>query len=340
MQQWIINPETLLYERVDEPRWKRVLRIVGAVAGVVAVVLSFFWLYIGVFGWDLPKTASLKKVNSQWQSRMELMNRQLDFYEQTLMGLEERDDDVYRAIYGLSVVPAELKMSGFGGVQRYDYLDEGGASTSLKRTARRLDMLSKRVCVQSTALDEVHQVASQAGDMLSCVPSVPPICPDLRQVHLSSPFGRRSDPVYGGGEFHQGQDFATKRGYPVYATGEGVVEYAECKFRGYGNEILIDHGYGYKTRYAHLNTIEVNAGMKVKRGERIGSVGNSGKSTGCHLHYEVIYRGNRVNPMDYMDITMPVSEFYSMIRTRADESPYDKRRSTTELLRRRRNGND
>jgi len=333
MVQWIYNPDTLLYERVDEPWWRRPLRIVCLVLGVAAVVVVNLWLYIFVLGFDLPKTAMLKKTNSMWQSRIEIFNRQLDFYDQTLSGLETRDDEVYRAIYGLDAVSGR---SGFGNKEFYDNLESEGASLQLRRTIRRLELMSVRATVESASLDEVHDISSHSGDMLSCVPSIPPLCPDRAIIHLSSSYGYRRDPVYGGGEFHQGQDFSARKGYPVYATGDGVVELADFKFRGYGNELVIDHGYGYKTRYAHLNTIEVAEGMKVSRGERVGTVGNSGKSTGAHLHYEVIYRDRRMNPLNYMDIDIPVKEYNSMVLTRKDESPYDKKRSTGELLRRRR----
>ena len=335
MKRMVINPVTLNYEQVDETGWERFGRIACTVILLLLLVAVNVWVYVRIFD-DLPRTAVLKKANIQWQARMEVMNRQLDNYEQVLLGLEERDDRVYRSIYGLNTVSEERKKSGMANSERYGELEQGGASVLLKRTARRLDTLSKRVCIQSKALDDIRMMADQSGDMLSCVPSLPPLCPDHSAVRLSSSFGFRRDPVYGGTEYHSGQDFATKKGTPVYATGDGVVVEAEVRYRGYGNEILLDHGYGYKTRYAHLNTIEVVPGMKVRRGERIGSVGNTGKSTGAHLHYEVIYRGKRVNPMNYMDFNMPQSEFFALIRTRFEESAHDKKRSTSEIMRQRR----
>ena len=173
----------------------------------------------------------------------------------------------------------------------------------------RADALMKRVYVNSKSLDEVAQVAARSGDMMSCVPNVPPLLPEPGTFYLSSSFGYRTDPIYGDSRRHQGQDFASTIGNPVYATGDAVVEKTAFQSRGYGNEIILDHGYGYETRYAHLNTIEVAEGMKVHRGDRIGTLGNTGKSTGPHLHYEVLYMGARVNPMNYMDINMPVEEY-------------------------------
>lgn len=336
MAKWKYNPETLLYEKFDEPAWQRAARVGVFVLGIIGVVCLNFWLYVSVFGWELPKTAALRKENTEWKSRLEVMNRRIDVCEQILGGIEDRDDDVYRAIYGLGELSSSIRLPGYDGINRYSFLESHGASSDLMRTTRRLDMLEKRTYIQSMALDEVGDIARQAGDMVSCVPSVPPILPAPGTFSLSSPFGFRTDPVYGGGEFHKGQDIATRRGNPVYATGDGVVELAEFQFNGYGNEVIINHGYGYKTLYAHLNTIEVVAGMKLKRGDRIGTVGSSGKSTGTHLHYEVFYRGNRVNPMQYMDMGMSVDEYREMVRKRREDSPYDKRSSTTELIRRRR----
>ena len=265
---------------------------------------------------------------------MNLMDRQLDIYEQTLTGIEQRDDDVYRSIYGLNPIPEQVRNSGLEGVNRYAELDRLGANSHLRRAVRRLDDLTKRTYVRSKSLDEVRDLSRKAGDMISCVPNVPPILPAPGSYRLSSSFGYRIDPVYGGGERHGGQDFATKTGTPVYVTGDGVVEKTGMHLWGYGNEIVVDHGYGYQTRYAHLNTIEVAPGMKLHRGDRIGTVGNTGKSTGSHLHYEVIDKGNRVNPMNFLDMNMPEDEYRAMIERRSEEGRSTAAKSTMELLRR------
>lgn len=340
MAQYVYNPDTMLYEEQVEPRRRRIVKIAGVILFGLGLVFFYAWMYTSVLGLELPKTAVLKKRHALWEYKMELLDRQLDLYDQTLSGIEERDDNVYRSIYGLSVIPAEIKNAGFGGVDRYEYLDQFGASPDLKETIIRMDILTKRAYVQSQALDEVGVLASEAGDMLSCVPSVPPIIPRKGSYHISSSYGGRTDPVRGGREFHRGMDFAASRGYPVYATGDGVIEVARTRHSGYGNEVVIDHGYGYKTRYAHLSTIEIREGMKVQRGERIGTVGNTGKSTGPHLHYEVEYRGNNVNPYRYMDMNIPVEEYEAMVAKRSSESVRDKKSSTTELLRRRRQADE
>lgn len=338
MAKIVYNPETLSYEMVEESKALRIFSRVVFVIAAVASVYLYFWLYTSVLGLDLPKTAILKNQRAAWDYKMEALASSMAKSEQVLEGIEARNDDVYRSLYGLGEIPVEMKESGLGGINRYSELDDIGATAELKSLAKHMDVLTKRVYLQSKALDEVGQLARQAGDMISCVPSVPPLLPEKSNFHLSSPFGGRRDPVYGGHENHKGQDIAAKKGTPVYAPGDGVVEVAQCNFNGYGNEIVIDHGFGYKTRYGHLNTMDVNVGMKVLRGEMIGTVGSTGKSTGAHLHYEVIYKGDYVNPMHYMDVNIPLEEYKAMINKRKEDSPVGKMRSTSELLRRRGNG--
>lgn len=313
------NPETLMYEVQEEPKWLRLIRIVSCVVLACGLVFLYYYLYTSVLGWDLPKTAFLKKSIVRWESKLDVVNRQLDLYDITLNGIEDRDDRVYRSIFGLDSIKT-VPMPG---------KDDLG---------RRMDSLALRTVLRSESLDEVQPMARTAGDMVSHVPSIPPVCPAKGAYRLSSGFGGREDPVYGGSEFHQGQDFACRMGYPVYSTADGVVEKVDFKFSGYGNEVVVNHGFGYQTRYAHLSTISVTEGMDLKRGDAVGKVGRSGKSTGPHLHYEVIYRGKRVNPMSFMDMEMSVSEYRDMVEKRVLESKYndDRMPTTTEILRRRR----
>ena len=190
--------------------------------------------------------------------------------------------------------------------------------------------------LRGRSLDEVAGMSERAGEMISCVPNIPPLLPAPGNYRLSSSFGTREDPIYGGAARHQGQDFAARQGTPVYATGDGVVESTTFERRGYGNQVVIDHGYGYKTRYAHLYTIDVREGMTVSRGDRIGTVGSTGKSTGPHLHYEVIYMGARRNPRNYMDLDMPVEEYKALLERRSVGDEDATKVGTMELLKRRR----
>ena len=317
MAQYVFNPITLQYEVREEPRYARPLRTVLIVLSVAGLCMLYFWLFTSVLGWDLPKTARLKKENAIWQSKIALAERQMDICEETLRGIEERDDFVYRSIFGLNVIPDEVK--------------EAKTDPGADPLTARLNALTKRAYVQTMALDEVYGIAIDAGDMVSHIPAVPPILPKQGSYRMASPFGYRTDPVYGGTRFHAGQDFAADVGYPVYVTGDGVVEKVNYGFTGYGNEIIIDHGFGYKTRYAHLSRIDVAKGMKVLRGDQIGAIGKTGKATGPHLHYEVIYRGNAINPYSYMNLDMTVEEYIAMITRRREESG-PKTKSTLELL--------
>ena len=317
---YIFNSRTLMYEVRKRSRASQAIKSVTLLALSVILAVVYFWIYTSVLGLELPKTALLKKQNAEWCSRMEVMNRQLDNYEDVLTSLQMRDDDIYRSIFGMHEIPSEVRQAGFGGVNRYAHLEGLDQSGLLKNTAMRMDILTKMSYVQSKSFDEVAQLSKRAGDMASCIPAIPPVNPDPSKYRLSSGFGYRTDPVYGRSARHTGVDFAMPSGNPIYVTGDGVVESVKFEFFGYGNQVLIDHGFGYKTRYAHMRNIGVVEGMKVKRGECIGESGNSGKSTGPHLHYEVIYKGNPVNPSNYYDLSITPEEYATMVQNTADMS--------------------
>ena len=319
-RKYTFNPKTLSYGVAKRSRKIRIMRSLAFFAGSVLLALLYFWLYVAVFEMELPKTIILKKKNAGWTSKIEVMNRQLDKYDDALTLLQMRDDDIYRSIFGMHEIPAEVRNAGFGGVNRYAYLDGMSQSGLLKSTTVRMDVLTKKSYVQSKSFDEVAQLSKRAGDMASCIPAIPPINPDPSIYRLSSSFGYRVDPVYGRSARHTGVDFALDSGNPIYSTGDGVVESVKFEFFGYGNHVVIDHGFGYKTRYAHLRNIGVVEGMKVKRGECIGESGNSGKSTGPHLHYEVIYKGSPVNPSNYYDLSITPEEYATMVQNTADMS--------------------
>lgn len=306
MRRFAFNRKTLNYEEPHQPRWQVVLHFFVTATAAVAVVAVFCWIWFVKLGNDLPKTVFLKKQNDAWQARMEVVRHKLDIYETTLDGISARNNEVYRSIFALDPV--------------VDSVFRDSSVNAMNSLNKRLDWVQARIDTQRVAMGQVALVAKRAGDMVSCIPAVPPLLPKKGTYHLSSPFGVRTDPVYGGTARHQGQDFASKIGNPVYATGDGVVEKVDFKHTGYGNEVIIDHGFGYKTRYAHLNTIDVGVGQTLHRGDKVGEIGKSGKSTGPHLHFEVLYKGNAVNPMSFMDMTMPVDEYKAMIAKRKKEN--------------------
>ena len=320
IKKYVFNPKTLSYEVKRRSRRSRALRTMAMFAMSLGMAVLYFWLYTGVLGLEPPKTILLKKSNAQWRSKIEVLDRHLDEYDKSLATLQMRDDDIYRAIFGMHEIPSEVRNAGFGGVNRYAHYDNLGQSTPLKSTAMRLDVLTKKTYVQSRSFDEVAQLSKRAGDMASCIPAIPPVVPDRSIYRLSSSFGFRSDPFTGRSKRHTGVDFALKPGNPIYATGDGVVEKVKFEFFGYGNQVLIDHGFGYKTRYAHMKSINVVEGMKVKRGECIGESGNSGRSSGPHLHYEVLYKDKHINPANYFDLTITPEEYATMVQNTAEAS--------------------
>ena len=320
LRKYTFNTKTLSYEVQKRSRKSRIMRSLAVFAGSLLLSVVYFWLYTSVLGLELPKTIILKKQNAVWASRMEVMNRQLDRHDEALTALQMRDDDIYRSIFGMHEIPSEIRNAGFGGVNRYAHIDGVDKHGLLKNTMVRLDMLTKKSYVQSKSFDEVALLSKRAGDMASCIPAIPPVVPDKKIYRLSSSFGYRKDPFTGRSKHHSGVDFALKPGNPIYATGDGVVEKVSFEFFGYGNSVLIDHGFGYKTRYAHLKSIGVVEGMKIKRGECIGESGNSGRSSGPHLHYEVLYKDRHVNPVNYYDLTITPEEYATMVQNTADAS--------------------
>lgn len=320
MRNYILNPETLLYEIKEVSLKSKLFKGFLLLAGSIALAALYLWVLSSVLGMDLPKTALLKAEKARWDARIDLMNSRMDRCEATLDALRIRDDDIYRSIFGMNEIPASVRTAGIGGVDRYSFLDGLESDNNLKNTAMRLDRLTRKTYVQSKSFDEVAAISKQAGDMASCIPAIPPIIPDPSKYNFSSPFGYRTDPFTGESRLHTGVDLAMKVGNPVYATGDAVVESVNFEFFGYGNTIILDHGFGYKTLYAHLNSVNVIEGMKVKRGDCIAEVGQSGRASGPHLHYEVYYKGERVNPENYFDLSMPKDEYLSMVGKREDES--------------------
>lgn len=318
--QYVFNSETLSYEVKRYSRSSRVMKTLTLFVLSLGMAVLYSWIYSSVLGLEAPKTVILKKLNAQWVSRMEVLNRRLDDSQEALTLLQLRDDDIYRSLFGMTEIPPEVRNAGFGGVNRYSHYDDVDPDGMLKRTAVRIDVLTKKSCVQSKSFDEVSKLSKRAGEMASCIPAIPPINPDKNKYRFSSSFGYRKDPFTGRSKRHSGVDFAMKPGNPIYATGDGVVEAVKFELFGYGTQVLIDHGFGYKTRYAHLKTVGVAEGMKVKRGECIGLSGNSGRSSGPHLHYEVIYMGRHVNPYNYFDLTITPEEFSTMVQDIADAS--------------------
>ena len=319
-RKYIFNQKTLSYEEQIKSKRSRIVKYSCLFIASVAMTVLYGWIYTSVLGNDLPKTARLRSINDGWSAKMDIIDSHLEEYDNALATLQMRDDDIYRSLFGMDTIAREVRNAGFGGVNRYSYLDGADVDGRIRGTVIRMDVLTKKSYVQSKSFDDVEVMAKKSGEMVSRIPKISPIVPDKSQYRLSSSFGVRKDPISGKRARHQGLDFAIAIGNPVYSTGDGVVEKVRRSRIGYGNNIIVDHGFGYKTRYAHLSSIDVEEGTVVKRGDFLGRTGNTGKSSGPHLHYEVIYMGRPVNPINYLDLDIPAAEYASMVRKVEEDS--------------------
>ena len=306
------NQQTLAYEVHRIPFGKRFSKGVAMFLLSIAAFAGYYLLYTQYFGLETPKTILLKQRYVQLNSKYELLERKFDQNGEILAELQMRDNNIYRPIFGMEELSQDVRDAGFGGVNRYSHLEAVSNSDILLDAVKRMDVVYKKAYVQSKSYDEVAMLAKRAGDMASCVPALPPVA--LDKVRLSSLFGYRKDPFSGAPRMHQGVDLSGNRGEPIYVAGSGKVVEVRNSFFGYGREIVVDHGFGYKTRYAHLHRMYVKVGDQVQRGDQIATMGNTGKSKGVHLHYEVIYRDRRVNPLNYYNQEIVGEEYMAMVK--------------------------
>ena len=308
------NARTLAYEVHRTSLRKRFSKGLLLFSLSLAAFAGYYFLYTQYLGFETPKTAYLKQRYAAANSKFELLERKFEQSNQALAELQMRDNNIYRPIFGMEELSQDVRNAGFGGVNRYAHLQAASSSQSLMDAVKRMDVIYKKAFVQSRSYDEVSLLAKRADEMAQCVPAIPPVA--LENVRLSSLFGYRTDPVYGSRRMHQGVDLSGNRGEPIYSAGNGTVVEVRRNFFGYGREIVVDHGFGYKTRYAHLQEMFAKVGDEVKRGEQIATMGNTGKSVGVHLHYEVIYRERRVNPLNYYNQEVKGEEYMAMVNRR------------------------
>lgn len=295
-KKYIFNPQTLEYEEYTTS-WRRKLGNVFLYilsTGSLALVIVFLLLH--VFG--SPKERALNREVEYLKLQYTIMNDRIDEINVLMSEMEDRDDNIYRVIFEADPIPSSVRKAGYGGTNRYLALDGYVNSDMVTNTAKKLDILSSQIYVQSKSFDEIYLMAKNKSEMLSCIPAIMPV-KDTDIYRISSHYGQRTDPFYKVPKFHGGIDFSGPIGIGIYATGDGTVVSVQRSKNGYGNSVLIDHGYGYKTRYAHLDSFKVKRGDKVKRGQEIGTMGNTGKSTAPHLHYEVIKNNKTVNPINF-----------------------------------------
>lgn len=290
------NPESLSFDRVRLSIKDLILKVLTYFFAGFAIAAIFYFSFSQFL--DFPKERMLKRENDQLKLQIEIFQKKLDQISAVLEDLQQRDDNLYRSIFEAEPIPRSVREAGFGGVNRYAELEGYESSDLIISTARRIDKIMKQVYIQSKSYDDLIKLAQNKEQLLRSIPCIQPMI-NQNLVRTSSGFGWRIHPFYKIKVFHAGFDFAAPVGTEIHATGDGVVEKVENNLHGYGKMVLINHGYGYKTLYAHMSEFKVVPGQMVKRGQVIGLVGNTGLSTGPHLHYEVWKNGEKVNPVYY-----------------------------------------
>ena len=302
------DSENLAYRKIKtKKRTKFAYAVLFLVASALFGVLSFVVLLNTPF-FETPKDRLLTREIDNFKLQYAILNKKMDQIDEVLANIEDRDNNLYRVYFNTSPIPMEQRKAGFGGVNRYKQLEGYDNSELVVNTSKRVDMISKELVIQSKSLDEILKLAKEKNNLLAAIPAIQPVRNEnLRQI--ASGFGYSSDLFTIVGKFHEGMDFSAKTGTPIYATGDGVVARADNTASGYGNHIVIRHGYGYETLYGHLSKYKCRAGQRVKRGDIIGYVGSTGRSEAPHLHYEVHKGGEVVNPINFYYGNISAAEY-------------------------------
>ncbi|MFD0701516.1 M23 family metallopeptidase [Myroides pelagicus] len=302
------DPEKLAFLKIRPKKFKYLRNVfLFILSSAIFGILGLFIL-INTNVLQTPKEKVQEREIAEFKTNYLLLNKKLDLLAEVLNEIEVRDNDIYRAYFNTAPIPEEQRKSGLGGINRYRAFAGLTNEKILVTTNEKMDVLSKQIAIQSESLDDIIELAKGKEAFLASIPAIQPVKnEDLKR--MASGYGYRSDPFTKIKKFHAGMDFSAETGTPVYATGDGKVIRANNQLSGYGNLIEIDHGYGYLTRYAHLYKYNTKQGQSVKRGDIIGYIGSTGRSSGPHLHYEVHYQGNVVNPLNYYYGDISAKEF-------------------------------
>jgi murein DD-endopeptidase MepM/ murein hydrolase activator NlpD len=270
------------------------------------MIILFFQFF------DSPKEKRLNREIDVLTSQYENIDGKLKQVELVLDDIQNRDDNIYRVIFEADPIPKSIRKAGYGGVNRYQDLKGYSNSELIINTSERVDQISKQLYIQSKSFDDIIELAKNKSDMLAALPAIQPVS-NKNLSRMASGYGNRIHPIYKTKKFHAGMDFSAKSGTPIYATGDGKILKVRRSKRGYGNHVVINHGYGYKTLYAHMKKYIVRKGQTVKRGEVIGYVGNTGTSVAPHLHYEVHKDGRKINPVNFYYNDLNPKEYEKML---------------------------
>lgn len=313
------DPDTLSYRKIEPKKSRRYRNIALFFLGSCLFGLLLLVLLLNTSLVNTPKELSLSREVKNYELQFELLDKKMQQIEEVLANIEDRDNNIYRLYFEANPIPEEQRRAGFGGIYRYRSLEGFNNSDMVIAVTKRLDIIKKQMAIQSKSLDEITLLAKEKEKLLVAIPAIQPINnSDL--TRMASGYGWRSDPFTKARKMHRGMDFSAAKGTPIYASGDGKVTRADNNSSGYGKHIRINHGYGYLSLYAHMSKYNVEKGQKVKRGDLIGFVGNTGRSEGPHLHYEVWKDKDRINPINFYYGSLSEKEFANMLKYAAQEN--------------------
>ncbi|WP_027419347.1 M23 family metallopeptidase [Crocinitomix catalasitica] len=309
-QKFRYNPESLSYEKVQLTWKERILRSILFIAPSIVVGFGFYLLFTQLL--QSPRELKLERENAFLTAQVENMHENVILMSAVVEDLEHRDNEIYRVVFNAEPFPEQLRELGTGGSDKYNKLKGFDNSKRVIENSKLIEALQKRIYAQSISFDEVIKLAKEKEAMLGAMPAIQPVSnEDLRRI--ASGYGWRIDPIYKTKKMHWGLDFTAETGTNIYATGNGVVKIVESKKWGYGNSIVIDHGFGYTSRYAHMSAFDVKEGDRVVRGQIIGKVGSTGKSTAPHLHYEVEKNGKKIDPVHFFHSDISPDQYEKLL---------------------------
>lgn len=311
------NTHTLRYEKLETPLRVKLLRIFGFIAA--ALVTSAIISYVAFQFVGSPNEQILKNQTESLKDKFRELEDSVKSVQQQMVELEKRDNEVYRAIFEANPIPDSARAKEMERREQIAQVNKMGGSQLVNSIINSLNLLSSRIRAQRVSYDEINELLKNKEDILASTPAIQPVSnKDLKRV--ASGFGFRIDPVYKTTKMHAGLDFAAPQGTPIYATAKGTVTTGGNTGNGYGNHVIINHGYGYETLYGHMVKVKVGPGTKVKRGEVIGWVGSTGKSTGPHLHYEVHKGGQKIDPVYFFYNDLTPEQFDLLLKQAASSN--------------------
>ena len=306
------DTETCKYERIKTKPVDIVMNAMGFLMLALSLSIGIYFVFSAFF--ESPKEMALKNENQELKYYYETIKKDLHQLEDIAVSLEYNDNNIYRVVMGAEPIDASIRDAGIGGTDKYADLNSKDFDSKglVLETRKKIDKIKRKYFIQNQSHEELQELVKNKEQLLAAIPAIRPVADDP-SVRLASGYGYRYHPIYKVRKLHTGIDFSAPTGTPIYASADGKIVTMEVSFKGYGKHIEIDHGFGFVTKYAHMHEFAVKLGQKVKRGDLIGYVGNTGLSTASHLHYEVFRNGARVNPINYFFNDLTPEEYEKLV---------------------------